>query len=118
MSEVFFNGPAGRIEARLHKSENPRAPLALVLHPEPTLGGTLNNRVTYAIFQAFVNMGFTVLRFNFRGVGKSQGAVDGTGVGELAEPLPRWIIYKTWILNPMSVGLRGIRSGLGLRLNY
>ena len=87
MSEVFFNGPAGRIEARLHKSENPRAPLALVLHPEPTLGGTLNNRVTYAIFQAFVNMGFTVLRFNFRGVGKSQGAVDGTGAGELADAI-------------------------------
>ena len=61
--------------------------MALVLHPEPTLGGTLNNRVTYAIFQAFVNMGFTVLRFNFRGVGKSQGQIDGTGVGELADAI-------------------------------
>lgn len=87
MAEVFFTGPAGRLEGRLHRSENPRAPLALVLHPNPTLGGTLNNRVTYALFQAFVDMGFTVLRFNFRGVGKSQGALDGTGVGELADAI-------------------------------
>lgn len=87
MAEVFINGPAGRIEARLHKSENPRAPLALILHPDPTLGGTLNNKVTYALFQAFVNMGFSVLRFNFRGIGRSQGQIDGTGVGELADSI-------------------------------
>ncbi len=87
MAEVFFNGPTGRLEGRFHKSENPRAPFVLVLHPHPAQGGTMNNRVTYTIFQAFVNMGFSVLRFNYRGVGNSQGEIDGTGVGELADAI-------------------------------
>ena len=47
----------------------------------------MNNRVTYALFQAFVDMGFSVLRFNYRGVGYSQGQVDGTGAGELADAI-------------------------------
>lgn len=95
MAEVFFNGGAGRLEGRFHKSENPRAPLVLILHPHPAQGGTMNNRVTYAMFQAFVNMGFSVLRFNFRGVGNSQGEIDGTGVGELADA----IIALDWLQN-------------------
>ncbi len=95
MAEVFFNGVAGRLEGRFHKSENPRAPQILILHPQPLQGGTMNNRVTYAMFQAFVNMGFSVLRFNYRGVGNSQGEVDGTGVGELADA----IIALDWLQN-------------------
>ena len=87
MEEVFFNGVVGRLEGRFHRSESPRAPLVLILHPNPTQGGTMNNRVTYALFQAFVDMGFSVLRFNYRGVGYSQGQVDGTGVGELADAI-------------------------------
>lgn len=87
MPEVFFNGQAGRLEGRFHRSENPRAPLALILHPNPAQGGSMNNRVTYALFQAFANMGFSVLRFNYRGVGHSQGEVDGTGAGELADAI-------------------------------
>ena len=87
MAEVFFNGAVGRLEGRFHRSENPRAPLVLVLHPNPQQGGTMNNRVTYAVFQSFVNMGFSVLRFNYRGVGHSQGEIDGTGVGELSDAI-------------------------------
>ncbi len=95
MAEVFFNGVAGRLEGRFHKSENPRAPLVLILHPHPAQGGTMNNRVTYAMFQAFVNMGFSALRFNYRGVGNSQGDIDGTGAGELADA----IIALDWLQN-------------------
>lgn len=87
MSEVFFNGVDGRIEGRFHRSENPRSPLVLVLHPHPGYGGTMNNRVTYAMYQAFVNMGFSALRINYRGVGHSQGMIDGTGTGELADAI-------------------------------
>ena len=87
MAEIFFNGAVGRLEGRFHRSENPRAPLVLVLHPNPQQGGTMNNRVTYAVFQSFVNMGFSVLRFNYRGVGHSQGEIDGTGVGELSDAI-------------------------------
>ena len=60
------------------------SPIALILHPHPQFGGTMNNRVVYNLHYAFHRMGFTVLRFNFRGVGRSQGEFD-QGVGELSD---------------------------------
>jgi len=84
MPEVIINGPAGRIEGRYHQSSNPKAPIALVLHPHPLHGGTMNNKITYSLYRAFVNNGFSVLRVNSRGVGKSQGKFDN-GVGELLD---------------------------------
>ena len=84
MPEVIFNGPAGRLEGRYFHNNDPKAPVALVLHPHPLHGGTMNNKVSYNIFKAFVDNGFSVLRFNFRGVGKSQGKYDD-GVGELTD---------------------------------
>ena len=87
MAEFFIAGPSGRIEGRIHRSENERAPMVVVLHPNPMQGGTMNNRVTYALFQAFVALGFSVVRFNYAGVGNSQGRKDGTGVGEMADTI-------------------------------
>lgn len=84
MAEVFFNGPAGRIEGRYTKSTNPKAPIALVLHPHPLYGGTMNNKVVYYIYKALADSGFTVLRINFRGVGRSQGEFDN-GIGEMTD---------------------------------
>lgn len=87
MAEVFFAGPCGRLEGRFYRSENPTAPLMLVLPPDPKQGATMNNKVTYALFQAFAGLGFSVLRLNYRGVGTSAGQKDGTGVGELADAI-------------------------------
>lgn len=84
MPEVIISGPAGRIEGRYHQNPNPKAPVALVLHPHPLYGGTMNNKVAYNLFKAFVNNGFSVLRTNFRGVGKSEGKFDN-GIGELLD---------------------------------
>ena len=84
MPEVIFNGPEGRLEGRYHHGKGPNAPIALLLHPHPQFGGTMNNKVVYNLHYAFHNMGFTVLRFNFRGVGRSQGEYD-QGVGELSD---------------------------------
>ncbi|PIW30689.1 MAG: alpha/beta hydrolase [Rhodospirillales bacterium CG15_BIG_FIL_POST_REV_8_21_14_020_66_15] len=84
MPEVIFNGPEGRIEGRYHHAKDPNAPVALLLHPHPEYGGTMNNRVVYAMYQAFVKRGFSTLRFNFRGVGRSQGKFDN-GQGELSD---------------------------------
>lgn len=84
MAEIFFNGPEGRVEARYHSAGNTQAPLAVVLHPHPLYGGTMNNKVVYNLYQNFVNNGFSVLRMNFRGVGRSQGKYDN-GIGELAD---------------------------------
>lgn len=84
MPEVILNGPEGRLEGRYHQGENRTAPAAIVLHPNPTQGGTMNNKVVYNMFHALVRHGFSVLRFNFRGVGRSQGRFD-SGVGELSD---------------------------------
>lgn len=84
VQEIIFAGPAGRIEGRLHKSEERNAPIALILHPHPLHGGTMNNKVTYNTFHTLMKCGFSVLRFNFRGVGNSQGEFDH-GAGELID---------------------------------
>lgn len=84
MPDVIFPGPAGRIEGRYHHSDKKNAPLALVLHPHPLYGGTMNNKIVYNTFHQFVRHGFSVLRFNFRGVGRSQGKYDD-GLGELTD---------------------------------
>jgi uncharacterized protein len=84
MPELIIPGPAGRIEARYHHEQSSESPIALILHPHPQFGGTMNNQVVYSLYHTFVARGFSVLRFNFRGVGRSQGVWDG-GPGELAD---------------------------------
>ncbi len=94
MEEVIFNGHAGRIEGRYYKSPRPNAPVALILHPDPNFGGTMNNKVVYSLFRCFKDLGFSVLRFNFRGVGRSQGQFDD-GNGELSDAT----IALDWLQN-------------------
>ncbi len=84
MPEVIFNGPEGRLEGRYHHGKEPNAPIAVILHPHPQHGGTMNNKIVYTLYQAFQKRGFSVLRFNFRGVGRSQGTYD-RGEGELSD---------------------------------
>ncbi|MFQ5562174.1 MAG: alpha/beta hydrolase [Parvularculaceae bacterium] len=84
MPEVIFAGPEGRLEGRYQKGKEAHGPVALVLHPHPLFGGSMNNRATYELYQMFVKRGFSTLRFNFRGVGRSQGEYD-QGQGELAD---------------------------------
>src|SRR6202790_5418116 len=84
MPDVIINGPEGRIEGRYHHARGGTAPMALVLHPHPLHGGTMHNKVVYALYQCFVRRGFSTLRFNFRGVGRSQGSF-ARGEGELSD---------------------------------
>ncbi len=80
MPEVIFTGPAGRLEGRYQPSKEKSAPIAIVLHPHPQFGGTMNNKIVYDLFYMFQKRDFTTLRFNFRGIGRSQGEFDhGTG---------------------------------------
>jgi hypothetical protein len=69
MPEVHFAGPEGRLEGRYHPNPGEGAPIALVLHPHPQFGGTMNNKVIYNLYYTLHELGFSVLRFNFRGVG-------------------------------------------------
>jgi uncharacterized protein len=84
MPEIIINGSEGRIEGRYHHSEIKGAPVVLILHPHPLYGGTMNNKIVYRLYHIFAQNGFSVLRFNFRGVGKSQGKYD-EGIGELTD---------------------------------
>jgi alpha/beta superfamily hydrolase len=84
MPEVILNGPEGRLEGRYTPGKAPNAPIAIVLHPHPQHGGTMNNKIVYALFQVFARRGFASLRFNFRGVGRSQGSFS-RGEGELSD---------------------------------
>ncbi|MBI1787965.1 MAG: alpha/beta hydrolase [Acidobacteria bacterium] len=81
----LLEGPAGRLEALLEEPED-REPVeaCLVCHPHPLYGGTLHNKVVFRMARALRQSGAVVLRFNFRGVGRSQGSY-GNGVGELED---------------------------------
>ena len=84
MPDVIFNGPEGRLEGRYQHAKRDDAPVALILHPHPQHGGTMNNKIVYSLYHSFSRRGFSTLRFNFRGVGRSQGEFD-SGLGELSD---------------------------------
>lgn len=84
MAEIIIPGPAGRIEARYTEGPDETSPIALILHPHPKAGGTMQDPVTISLYNLFESRGFSVMRFNFRGVGRSQGQFE-SGAGELAD---------------------------------
>jgi alpha/beta superfamily hydrolase len=84
MPEVVLTGAAGRIEGRYAPGKRENAPIALILSPHPKAQGHMNNPVAVQLYHLFMKRGFAVLRFNFRGVGRSQGEFD-SGIGELAD---------------------------------
>jgi len=80
-------GPVGRLEAILESPQD-MAPLgcAVVCHPHPLHGGAMQNKVAHTLARSFVGSGFVALRFNFRGVGDSEGEFDN-GDGEVEDTL-------------------------------
>jgi uncharacterized protein len=85
---LFVPGPAGRLEALLwsvpEKQNDARPLAAVVCHPHPLFGGTMHNKVVYQTAKTLHSFGLPVLRFNFRGVGLSEGAYD-KGLGEVED---------------------------------
>ncbi|MCL2537939.1 MAG: alpha/beta hydrolase [Alphaproteobacteria bacterium] len=78
MVDVIISGESGKIHAVYHKSATESAPLAVVLSGNPRSGYHMNDRISYAIFRAYMDIGFSVLRFNYRGVGDSTGTIGTT----------------------------------------
>jgi len=118
MPEVIFNGAAdGRLEGRYHHASERDAPLAVVLHPHPLHGGTMNNRIVYDMYHMFVKRGFSVLRFNFRGVGRSQESFDH-GQGELRDAAAALDWMQLYNPNAKGVWVAGISFGawIGMQL--
>jgi alpha/beta superfamily hydrolase len=117
MPEVIINGPEGRLEGRYHHSKQDNAPIALLLHPHPQHGGTMNNKVVYTLYHAFVRLGFSALRFNFRGVGRSQGIFD-RGEGELSDAAAALDWLQGYNPNATSCWIAGFSFGawIGMQL--
>jgi uncharacterized protein len=117
MPEVIFNGADGRLEGRYHHGQSSSAPLAVILHPHPLHGGTMNNKIVYDLFYVFARRGFSVLRFNFRGVGRSQGDFDH-GQGELRDAAAALDWMQSYSPNSSSCWVAGISFGawIGMQL--
>ena len=102
---IQIGGPAGQIEARLEdpaKGLEPQA-VGVICHPHPLYGGTMQNKVVHTLARAMQELGVPTLRFNFRGVGGSDGDYDG-GVGEVEDALAvvawaraRWNSDARWL---------------------
>ncbi len=107
MHEVTIPGPEGRLEARYNKGNGHAPPLAILLHPHPKFGGNMNNKVIYNCFKTLSLLGFSVLRFNYRGVGNSEGTYSGDeGIGEMTDSACAldWLLFnntastKVWVI--------------------
>ncbi len=81
---VFVAGPAGRIECAVDSPESSPRGYAVIAHPHPQFGGTLDNKVVQTLARAFVELGYEAWRPNFRGVGQSEGRYD-EGRGEVED---------------------------------
>lgn len=81
-----IDGPAGQIEVVITDPGEGRRGYAIVAHPHSLHGGTLDNKVVQTLAKAFHSLGYAAVRFNFRGVGKSDGVFDDGG-GELDDLL-------------------------------
>ena len=81
---LVIEGPSGNLELALNEPNSVSKGCALIAHPHPLYGGTMDNKVVQTLAKAFDALGLTSVRFNFRGVGNSDGVYD-EGVGELED---------------------------------
>ena len=84
MVNLLISGPEGKIETKYNHNSNVNSPIVLILHPDPSRGGTMDTKVIFELYKIFIKNGFSTIRFNFRGVGKSDGSFDD-GEGELSD---------------------------------
>ena len=84
MVDLLITGSEGKIHAKYNHNNNDKSPIVIILHPDPLRGGTMNTKIVFELYKMFSNNGFSAIRFNFRGVGKSEGIFDD-GEGELTD---------------------------------
>jgi uncharacterized protein len=95
-------GPAGRIEVATDAPEGTARGVAVLCHPHPSHGGTMDNKVIQTLARAFVQLGWRAVRFNFRGVGKSQGQWN-QGAGEVDDAMAVVAAHRDATL-PLALG--------------
>lgn len=98
IQKLFIPGPAGKLEVVLGQSTAAPRGIAIIAHPHPLHGGTMENKVVQTIFSTLLALDFTAAKFNFRGVGLSEGQYDH-GVGEADDAIAvAKSIYQHWNL--------------------
>lgn len=113
--QFTLSGPVGGLEAVLESPRNAEpAGLAVVCHPHPLHGGTMQNKVAHTLARSFVGVGISALRFNFRGAGKSEGSFDD-GVGEVDDVLAavEWMRQEA---PDLPLWLAGFSFGAGMSI--
>ncbi|MBU3650009.1 MAG: alpha/beta fold hydrolase [Limnohabitans sp.] len=98
---LSLQGEAGVIEALRDAPQEPSRGVAVLAHPHPLFGGTMDNKVVQTLARAWVQCGWTVVRFNFRGVGASAGTHDH-GVGEARDMLQ--VVAQVAPTGPLALG--------------
>lgn len=106
----FLTGPAGRIECAVDDPQGAPLGVALIAHPHPLFGGSLDNKVVQTLARAFLELGWQTWRPNFRGVGGTEGVHD-EGRGELEDLAA--IVAR---LEPARLALAGFSFGAGLQV--
>ena len=110
---VFIDGAAGRIETFIERPAGATRGAALVAHPHPLYGGTLDNKVVQTLARTFLELGYVALRPNFRGVGASEGVHD-EGRGE-TEDLLRVAAYAKENFGDLPLVLAGFSFGAAVQ---
>jgi alpha/beta superfamily hydrolase len=93
LTKFLIAGKAGTLECIAHLPETEPRAIAVVAHPLPVMGGTMDNKIVTTLAKTFVDLDFAALRFNFRGVGGSAGEFDG-GDGEVEDVLA--VVRHAW----------------------
>lgn len=84
--KIVLDGLVGQLEGIWHLPDAEPSAIAVVAHPLPTMGGTMEHKIVTTLAKTFVELGYAALRFNFRGVGASEGEFD-SGNGEVEDLL-------------------------------
>lgn len=106
-------GPVGRLECAIDTPAGETSGIALIAHPHPQFGGTLDNKVVQTLARAFVELGCVALRPNFRGVGASEGAYD-EGRGEV-EDLAAVLDWGRREFGELPIALAGFSFGAAMQ---
>ncbi len=107
---MTIDGPAGPLDVVHNVPDGALAGIALVAHPHPLQGGTLDNKVVQTLAKTLYALGYAVVRFNFRGVGASAGKFD-EGVGETADALAALTDARAKLGDALPVALAGFSFG-------
>lgn len=115
-AEISLPGPVGTLQAYVEfpSTHDAATPIAVICHPHPPDGGSMHNKVVSTLAKAFTDCGYIALRFNFRGVGTSEGSYD-QGRGELADchAVIDWAIARR---PPSALALAGFSFGAWVAL--